>query len=205
MCRWPGAADLAWCDGGETKDVTSGYTRYQIPNLRSTRSPELKKQLHARSAAQCVPENRQKADSLQAVHRCCSVKGVVFSAPAREAARNWPCAFVLGGGQRPRRPRKGARRAALDRGRAGRAQAPGGRALRAQGDLRSSFITFLLSDANSRTSARSRRPWRTPCTTRRRSRARRRIRQGPRRAHAGRGRAGGGPRSPRASRHYVRM
>jgi uncharacterized MAPEG superfamily protein len=83
--------------------------------------------------------------------------------------------FVLGGGRRPRRPRKGARRAALDRGRAGRAQAPGGRALRAQGDLRSSFITFLLSDANSRTSARSRRPWRTPCPTRRRSRARRRT------------------------------
>ena len=30
-----------------------------------------------------------------------------------------------------------------------RAQAPGGRRLRAQEDLRSSFITFLMSDANS--------------------------------------------------------
>ena len=48
---------------------------------------------------------------------------------------------------RRRRPRQAARRAALDRGRQGRAQAPGGRAL-APKDLRSSFITFLLSDAN---------------------------------------------------------
>ena len=78
-----------------------------------------------------------------------------MSASAREAARNWPCVFVLGGGRRPRRPRKGARRAALDRGRAA-VQA----VLKRQAgvpfapkDLRSSFTTFLLSDANSRTSA----------------------------------------------------
>ena len=49
------------------------------------------------------------------------------------------------------RPRQAPGRATLDRGREGRAQTPGGRALlRAQGakDLRSSFITFLLSDSN---------------------------------------------------------
>jgi hypothetical protein len=69
-----------------------------------------------------------------------------LSAPAKKAARNWPYVFVLGGGRVDHAKALDARRwtevvqAVLKR-QAGVAFAPK--------DLRSSFITFLLSDANS--------------------------------------------------------
>jgi hypothetical protein len=72
-------------------------------------------------------------------------EGVVLSAPAgrpRGTGRTYSC-WAAAASTTQRR----STRAALDRGRAGRARVPFG--LRAQGDLRSSFITFLLSDANS--------------------------------------------------------
>ena len=66
VATWPGAADLAgamaadgYC-GIETKAVTSAVTRAANSKFSGPRALELEKQLHARSPAQCVPENCQE-------------------------------------------------------------------------------------------------------------------------------------------------
>jgi len=116
---------------------------------------------------------------------CALVRAWLAAAGLTTTAGAKPYVFVLGGGRRgggavDHSKALDARRwtevvqAVLKR-QAGVAFAPK--------DLRSSFITFLLSETPTRT-RRSRRPWRRPCATRRRCRARRRT---TRSAHRARG------------------
>ena len=97
MWRWKAQQTCLVRSGGRSLESKRRQLLHYYS--QSTRSPKLKKQLHARSAAQCVPENRQN---------CCSpsVEDSPWCAPASPACLPKLCSRGI---KPPCRP-KGARR-----------------------------------------------------------------------------------------------
>ena len=105
---------------------------------------------------------------------CALLRAWLAAAGLGGAAAAQPYVFVLGSCRCDDVDHAKPLGAALDRARAGGAQAPGGRALRAQGPTLVLHHLPVLSDAIS-DEVLKKALWRTPCATRRLSRARRRT------------------------------